>query len=105
MGTIKLMFKGRGLIQITGRKPYNGVVPPPRVIMKGNFEIIDKATVDGETWRTVQVEPKVKEWLVKQDKSYWYEHLTESRKFKVLDTFDISEKLYLMLVLRFSETG
>jgi hypothetical protein len=100
----KYTFKGRGLVQLTGRGPYNGVMPPSKAVIIGNFEVIDKAIVDGECWRTVQVIPRVSKWIKTQNTNLWYEHKTANH-YKVLDTFDISEKFYTMLVLRWSETA
>jgi len=95
------MFKGRGFVQLTGRRPYDGVVPPYKSIIKSMFEIRERADVDGETWYTVQVNPQVTSWITTQDPSLWYSHKT-ANNYKVVDTYDIHEKLYTMLALKWS---
>jgi len=94
-------FNGRGVVQITGRRPYSGVMPPYKSIIKTMFEIRSSAIVDGDTWYTVQVNPRVNSWIKTQDTSLWYNHLTPNH-YKVVDTYDIHEKLYTLLALRWS---
>jgi hypothetical protein len=93
---------GKSIAQLTGHRPYQGVMPPPHAVIKGNFEIISRAAVDKECWVTVQVIPRVSEWIKTQNPDLWYDHKT-ANNYKVLDTFDMSEKLYTMLVLKWSE--
>jgi len=95
------MYRGKGVVQITGRRPYDGVVPPYKSIIRTMFEIRDTAEVDGETWHTVQVNPRVIPWIKSQDSGLWYDHKT-ANNYKVAYTFDIHEKLYSMLALKFS---
>jgi hypothetical protein len=95
------MFKGNGVVQLTGRRPYEGVMPPYKAVIKGNFEIFASSPVDNEIWHTVQVTPRVTKWIKEQNTSMWYSHKTSS-KYKVLDTFDIHNKLYTMMALKFS---
>jgi len=92
------MFKGQGLIQITGRRPYKGVMPPDKAVILGQFEKIDEIMVDTEMWYTVQVTPRVTKWIKEQNNKLWHEHRTASH-YKVLDTFDVQEKLYTQLIL------
>ena len=95
------MFKGRGMVQLTGRRPYEGVMPPSKAVILGNFEIHSSAQVDDETWYTVQVTPRVTKWIREQNSSMWYSHKT-ANNYKVLDTFDIHNKLYTMMAIKFS---
>lgn len=95
------MFKGKGVIQLTGRRPYEGVMPPYKAVIIGNFEIRESALVDGEEWHTVQVTPRVTKWIHEQNTNMWYSHKTAS-KYKVLDTFDIHTKLYTIMAIKFS---
>jgi hypothetical protein len=83
------------------RTIYKGVMPPYRSILKNNFEVCDNALVDGEQWYTVQVMPCVQEWVKQQEKNFWYEHFT-ANNYKVVNTFDMHERLYTMLALRWS---
>lgn len=83
------------------RRILNATMPPYKVVQKSRFEVIDKGIVDGELWRVVQVEPKVTPWIREQNLDWWYEHKT-TRDFRVLDTFDMNEKLYLLTALKWS---
>jgi len=94
-------YTGRGVIQITGRRPYDGVMPPHKAVILGNFEVMESAVVDGDTWYKIQVIPRVTEWIKTQDKNRWYEHIT-AHNYRVLNTFDIHETLYTLLILRWS---
>lgn len=82
-------------------RKYNGVMPPLKAVMKDNFEVFNSAQLDGECWYTVQVIPRVSSWIRTQSKDSWYNHITPSQ-YKVLDTFDINEKLYLLMVLKWA---
>ena len=64
-------------------------------------KVISSAEVDGEPWLTVKCNYEVAKWLRKQ-KSSWHEHIDQQWNV-YLDTFDISEELYLMLVLKFGK--
>ena len=81
---------------ITNRATY-----VPRAIQKRRFEVVDTGVVDGEQWFVVSVEPKITPWIREQDNSWWYEHTTQYN-YRVLDTFDVHEKLYTLLSLRWA---
>jgi len=83
------------------RSRYDGVMPSRKAVIKGMIEIQDKAEVDGDTWYVVQVNPRVCPWIREQNKDLWYEHI-DQRWYKVANTFDVHEKLYSMLALRWS---
>ena len=95
------MYRGRGVVQITGRRPYDGVMPSYKAVIKSMFEIVATAEVDGDTWHTVQVNPRVSPWIKTQDSSLWYDHKT-ANNYKVVDTYDMHERLYIMMALKFS---
>ena len=63
------------------------------------FEINAKAEVDGDTWYTVSCTKDISEWLRTQPKELRYEALAHGW---VLSQFDIHEKLYTLLALRWS---
>jgi hypothetical protein len=63
------------------------------------FEINAKAEVDGATWYTVSCTKEISEWLRTQPKELQYEALAHGW---VLSQFDIHEKLYTMLALKWS---
>ena len=79
----------------------NAVMPPHKAVIIGNFEKMDSALVDGDLWYKVQVIPKVTRWVKEQNKDLWYDHKTPNN-YKVLDTFDVHEKLYTMMAVRWS---
>jgi len=80
---------------------YDGIMPPRKAVIKGYIEIQDTTQVDGATWYTVQVNPRVSPWIKEQHKDLWYTHINPNQ-YKVVDTFDVHEKLYSMLALRWS---
>ena len=55
-----------------------------------------------EQWYVIQVEPRVVPWVREQNQELWYEHLTCNQRYRVLDTFDVHEKLYTMLAMRWA---
>ena len=67
-----------------------------------NFKIQTQAQVDGVTWYTVFCRTyETAKWVRLQDRALWYEHI--HKKWDVIhNTFDIHEKLYTMLALRWS---
>lgn len=63
-------------------------------------QILQKATVDNETWYTVKLNMLTSEWTRQQDRSMWYEHSPVNNQF--IGTFDIKEQLYTMLALKWN---
>jgi hypothetical protein len=68
-------------------------------IRNTKFVINAKAEVDGATWYTVSCTKEISEWLRSQPKEWHYEALAHGW---VLPQFDIHEKLYTLLALRWS---
>lgn len=83
-------------------KKLKGVMPSYKADV-GRFKIINRALVDGEQWYTVQVHPDVKPWIYEQPNrdKLWYNHI-DNRWYTVANTFDMHEKIYTMLALRWS---
>jgi hypothetical protein len=75
-------------------------MPPYRTDVT-KFKIIDQALVDNEQWYTIQVHPDLRHWMYEQHKSMWYEHIDQGR-YRVANTFDVHEKIYTMLAVRWS---
>jgi hypothetical protein len=71
------------------------------IMTKGNFEITDQAPVDGDTWYTVACVSCVSDWMREQPKEWWHEHI-DLRWIHYSNKFDIHEKLYTILALRWS---
>lgn len=81
----------------TGKSMLNLCVSMMTPVTK--FEINAKAEVDGATWYTVSCTKDISEWLRTQPKELRYEALAHGW---VLSQFDIHEKLYTMLALKWS---
>ena len=63
------------------------------------FKIRDQSQVDGITWYTVSCTGAVAKWIRSQDRAIWHEH--NNGKWDVIhNTFDIHEKLYTLLALK-----
>jgi hypothetical protein len=68
---------------------------------KRDFDIRDQALVDGRTWYTVYCTHEASQWIRGQSRALWHEHI--HKKWDVIhNTFDIDEKLYTMLALRWA---
>jgi hypothetical protein len=66
-----------------------------------SVKIHDQSIVDGETWYTVSCSHAASRWMRSQDREFWHEHI--QNKWDVIhNTFDIHEKLYTMLALKWS---
>ena len=64
------------------------------------FEIIASALVDGEQWHTVAVSSTVAKWIRSKNNKQWSEHSVRGSQFRSM--FDMNEKLYTMLGVKFS---
>jgi hypothetical protein len=78
----------------TGKSTYMDIANPPAI------RILDQAEVDGETWYTVQCKPSlVSGWVREQDATLWHNRI-DQRWTNYFNVFDIHEKLYTMLILK-----
>ena len=91
-GQISVLMAGRQ----TGKSHWNDIVNPPAI------KILDQELVDGETWYTVQCKPStVSGWIQEQDPNLWHRHIDiDQRWYAHFNVFDIHEKLYTMLMLK-----
>lgn len=65
------------------------------------YQKIDQAIVDNEQWFTVKCSPGISKWVKSQPKNMWYEHIDKNwQVYK--NAFDIHEKIYTMLQLKYS---
>ena len=65
------------------------------------IKIHNQSTVDGAIWYSVTCYDEASQWLRSQDPELWHEHI--NNKWGVINhLFDIHEKLYTMLALRWS---
>ena len=91
---LKLFAAGRQ----TGKSMLNQMyIKIQMSIPQPNFEINSKAEVDGAIWYTVSCNKEVSTWLRSQPKELQYEALASGW---VLTQFDIHEKLYTAMALR-----
>jgi hypothetical protein len=65
------------------------------------YRYISEATVDGEKWYTVTGQKPVCTWIRTQDSKFWHEHIDSTWHISY-NTFDIHEKIYTMLGMKFS---
>lgn len=89
-GQINILMAGRQ----TGKSTWMDIANPPAI------RILDQATVDGETWYTVQCKPStVSGWVREQDPALWTSHI-DQKWYMHFNVFDMHEKLYTMLMLK-----
>lgn len=84
----------------TGKSYYSQYVQMFDEIMGPPFKKLTQATVDGELWYTVKCKPEVASWIRTQAKSLWYEHI-DANWYVYKNTFDINEKLYTAIGIKF----
>ena len=97
-GELMLFTAGRQtgksmVIKIMKNRMYGTITTPAK------FTILDQAPVDGATWYTVSCAKEVSIWLREQSKELQYEALAHGFHFP---QFDIHEKLYTMMALKWS---
>jgi hypothetical protein len=64
-----------------------------------NFEVTDTADIDGSTWRTVRTYNKdVAAWIRSHPAWHRYEYGGDEHRYGSI--FDVDEKLYTLLCLR-----
>lgn len=98
--------QGRGTLQVTGRGTGKSQLAAYHHLWNDIFgptvELMESANVDDELWHTVRCQSHVGEWLRKQDPNMWYEHNADAKFAIMRNKFDIHDKLFLMLQLKFS---
>lgn len=66
------------------------------------YSKIDQATVDDAQWYTVKCSGEISSWIKTQSKNMWHEHIDIHWKV-YKNTFDIHEKIYTMLQLKYGD--
>ncbi len=66
-----------------------------------NFKVISDAYVDDIKWYTIRCTKEVAAWVHENFKEQLYEHIDETWHISY-NRFDIPEKLYIVLALRWS---
>lgn len=65
-----------------------------------SYRDVAHATVDDHEWYTVKCNIETATWVRQQNKEMWYEHI-DSNWTVYKNMFDIHEKIYTMLQLKF----
>jgi hypothetical protein len=65
------------------------------------FKKLTESQVDGTTWHTVGCSKEAAAWVKEQPQEFWYEHIDENWYIS-LNRFDVHEKLYLLLGLKWA---
>ena len=67
------------------------------------YRKLDSVLVDGERWYTIKCNKEVAEWVRHQPgrDRQWYEHI-DNQWYIHKNKFDISEKIYIQICLRWS---
>jgi len=96
-GKIMLFAAGRQ----TGKSQLNQMYGS--MLTSAQFSITAKAEVDGDTWYSVICSRAVSEWLRSQSRELQYSHVdTNYNNYEWKNKFDIHEKLYTMMSLKWS---
>ena len=68
-----------------------------------NYKHLSSAQVDGKPWHTVRCSKEISKWVkTHSEKDSWHEHIDGNWNLYA-NTLDISEELYMMLVLKFGK--
>jgi hypothetical protein len=95
-GEMTIVISGRR----TGKSVYNQYM---QYLQAEPYKIVSTAEVDGSLWRTVKCNKPVCAWIRSQEqKDVWFEHI-DTNWYVHGSMFDISEELYMMLVLKFGK--
>ena len=94
-GEMAIIMSGRRAGKSMLNQVYGSMMTPAK------FTILDQAPVDGATWYTVSCANEVSTWLREQSKELQHSHIDNNR-YLFVTKFDIHEKLYTLLALRWS---
>ena len=104
-------FKGRGLVQLTGRQTGKSLVNQylqqwhsMQEAIAPNYKIISQAQVDGKPWYTISCHKEVSKWIRENgiENDSWFEHIDSQWNF-YKNVFDVSEEFYMIIVLKFGK--
>lgn len=96
-GEMMIISAGRN----TGKSQMSQYLNQWESIFMPPFRKTTSAVVDGETWHTVRCDTQVGKWIRTQDPKFWHEHIDQNwMVYK--NTFDIHEKIYTMLGVKFT---
>lgn len=89
---------GKSYMKVIKNRTYGDISMKPAAFRKGPESIRD-----GVTWYTITTgdDGATHDWILQQPKELWYENTDPDMWFQA-STFDLHEKLYILLVLRWS---
>lgn len=91
-GELMVMYSGRQMGKSVLNQ-YYGLMSERQTYVK-----LASAEVDNETWYTIRCNKTVGSWIRQdQNKKFWYEHSSG-----LVDIFDVHEKLYTTLILKWN---
>lgn len=75
-------------------------------VAEPNFKVLDDAIVDGEQWYTVSCLRETSMWIRREfaqhEDKLWFQNIDERWHIN-FNVFDVHERLYMLLALRWSE--
>ena len=80
----------------TGKSYYNSMITK----QMHSYQDVTHATVDDHEWYTVKCNTETATWVRQQSKNMWHEHI-DSNWTVYKNMFDIHERIYTMLQLKF----
>lgn len=86
----------------TGKSVFNQYLMKYAFANEPKFRVMTSAPVDGELWYTIRCTDEVAKWVRTQNKDLWYSHI-DSQWYVYNNMFDMSEKLYTLLNIRWGD--
>lgn len=90
---MKIIMSGRQVGKYTMAQMWQEIQQPA-------FTKVTKATVDDAEWFTVKCNKEVAKWMREQPADMWHEHI-DSNWTLYKNMFDVHEKIYTMLQLKY----
>ncbi len=91
---MKIIMNGRQVGKSVMAQMWNTVNP--------QYFVIDRAMVDGAMWYTVKSSNTICQWIKTQSPDLWHENIDKNWMINKY-TFDIHEKIYTMLQLKYGD--
>jgi len=72
-----------------------------------NFKVLSKSVVDNEQWYTVRCRRETSQWIREtfkdQEDQQWFQNIDEDERWYInLNVFDVNEKIYTVIALRWT---
>ena len=83
----------------------NWMVLPKKLAVGENYTVLAKAMVDGAQWYTVRCTKEASQWVratfSEQENKLWFDNIDHQWQLNK-NVYDMHEKLYTMLIMRWS---